>query len=92
MLLTTAQFGAAMRPPVSARRVSALVAAGRIAAQRINPRLLLIDRLVLYQRAARRFGYVSPGRKAGRDFNSGSTIPAHRQETTISRTSLALLC
>ena len=58
-LLTTTQFGAAMTPPVGARRVSSLIAAGRIKCQRVNARLTLID-----SRELRKVADRKPGRPA----------------------------
>lgn len=55
-LLTTAQFGAAMTPPVSASRVKNLIAADRIKCQRVNARLVLIDSRELRKVADRKPG------------------------------------
>lgn len=64
-LLTTAQFGAAMTPPVSASRVKNLIRAGRIKCHRINARMTLIDSRELPKVAVRRPGrpiLTRPGR------------------------------
>lgn len=55
-MLTTLQFGAAMIPQVSARRVCSLIAAGRIKCNRINPRMIMIDERELRKVANRKTG------------------------------------
>ncbi|MGD0138495.1 MAG: helix-turn-helix domain-containing protein [Tepidisphaeraceae bacterium] len=64
MELTTAQ--AAARLGVSARRVRALVLAGRIIARRPSPALLLIDEKELAKVKHRKPGRPWPKRKGGR--------------------------
>jgi hypothetical protein len=54
-LLTTAEFAAAMKPPVKSKRVHHLIAAGRIVAQRFG-RAVLIDERELKKVANRKAG------------------------------------